>query len=202
MNYLSAYNKFKFYKMVDGRDNTIRYIGQTKKSLDTRLSAHLRGAFTKKTYKEKWIKDMAASGYSPDIVLLEEKLATGYSALNCEKRWIYYHRLQGHPLTNSTHNNPIILNLLNSTTTDILNSDVLEYTEYAASTLTSYHHISTYLQVQHTQELLEFLEECRKRVRQLSDYGKLPQVITDRITSAFNPKVFEQLQEGHSYGKK
>jgi len=35
-------------------------------------------------------------------------------------------------------------------------------------------------------------KECKARIHQLSEYGKLPQVIVDRITSKLN---FEQLQE-------
>ena len=184
------YNIYRFYKLVDPRNDAIRYIGQTTKSLERRLSSHVNIALKNgRTVKDKWILGMSLDGYSPIILLLEEDLVSGGSALYRERQWIYHHRLQGHQLTNSTHNNPWVLKLLAGTDVDVLNSDIIGYTEYAIELL-SWHSLISSREL--SSSMHRDRKECKARIHQLSEYGKLPQVIVDRITSKLN---FEQLQE-------
>ena len=76
------YNIYRFYKLVDPRNDAIRYIGQTTKSLERRLSSHVNIALKNgRTVKDKWILGMSLDGYSPIILLLEEDLVSGGSAL-------------------------------------------------------------------------------------------------------------------------
>ena len=47
--------EIKIYGLLDPRTNNIRYVGKTSRSLNERLSAHLRSNQGKNNHKHNWI---------------------------------------------------------------------------------------------------------------------------------------------------
>lgn len=67
--------KYKIYKLIDPRDNSIKYVGITEKSIYQRLVTHLSEIYTRKrilSFKNNWLKDLIENGKFPLIELLEE----------------------------------------------------------------------------------------------------------------------------------
>lgn len=60
------------YALVDPRDNSVRYIGATTKTLKVRLYGHLKGPTAKRV--KAWIDDLAAGGLVPRIEAITENV--------------------------------------------------------------------------------------------------------------------------------
>lgn len=107
---------YRFYKLVDPRDSSIRYIGQTRQALTTRLKGHVRDTYRQDgrepTKKNLWLQELLQSGYEPNIIPLEEVILTKSEADDREIRWIYYHWQRGHQLTNTIHTDLFIRSIL------------------------------------------------------------------------------------------
>jgi len=74
----------RIYMLVDPRTNTVRYVGQTSRTLEARLEDHLKGY--KASQKDKWIVELVAAGMRPRIELIED--ATEVEANEREVMWI------------------------------------------------------------------------------------------------------------------
>lgn len=93
-------NNYKVYCLIDPRDNSIKYIGITKRNLEIRLKEHINDKKSKKTYKAFWINKLKSLNLKPIIKLLEGSL----NSINAKELEIFYiakYRL-GNKLTNST----------------------------------------------------------------------------------------------------
>ncbi len=62
----------KIYVLRDPRTNDIRYVGQTRSPLPTRLSTHVAQAKRQSCWREKWIWSLLQENLRPVIELLEE----------------------------------------------------------------------------------------------------------------------------------
>ncbi len=62
------------YKLIDPRDNQIRYIGKTNQSsINRRLTGHIRSSIIRnRTKKEKWINSLIKMELKPIIQVIEE----------------------------------------------------------------------------------------------------------------------------------
>lgn len=91
----------KIYKLIDPRDNTIKYIGKTKQNdIKKRLNGHIRMSLkNSSTKKEKWICSLLSKGLSPIIEIVEECFE--YNWEEREIHWINYYS-EIYNLTNST----------------------------------------------------------------------------------------------------
>lgn len=88
----------KIYTLSDPITNEVRYIGQTKHSLEERLRGHLKSKG--KTYRVYWINSIKNKGLVPKIELLEEVDKSVGS--QTEIYWISMFRFWGFNLTNLT----------------------------------------------------------------------------------------------------
>ena len=88
----------KIYTLSDPITNEVRYIGQTKHSLEERLRGHLKGKG--KTYRVYWINSLKNKGLVPNIELIEEVDKSIGS--QTEIYWISMFRFWGFNLTNLT----------------------------------------------------------------------------------------------------
>ena len=88
----------KIYTLSDPITNEVRYIGQTKHSLEERLRGHLKGKG--KTYRVHWINSLKNKGLVPNIELIEEVDKSIGS--QTEIYWISMFRFWGFNLTNLT----------------------------------------------------------------------------------------------------
>jgi len=86
---------FKIYGLTD-KNETIRYIGLTSKSLEKRLKQHKQSSRNKFTHKANWIKQQ---DYKIDIILLEDNL-TKEEAIELEIAYIVQYGRDN--LTNAT----------------------------------------------------------------------------------------------------
>lgn len=91
--------KTRIYALRD--NHWIRYVGKTIKSLEERLSGHMKDARDKnnKNYKCNWIRTMLLRGQIPRITLIEEVEGDGNEE---EIKWIKFFRKGGVNLTNIT----------------------------------------------------------------------------------------------------
>jgi len=89
----------QIYGICDPTNDTLRYVGFTKVSLDKRLSQHLKYSQLKKnTHKNAWIKSLLAKNVIPTIFLLQE---TNLEEWVEDERWnISYFKSIGCDLTN------------------------------------------------------------------------------------------------------
>jgi len=86
------------YVLIDPRNNSIRYVGVTCKSIHERLSGHIRTArHDNRTRRDRWINCLSSQGLRPIIACIEET-----SDRNRECFWIEYYANQGCDLTNHT----------------------------------------------------------------------------------------------------
>jgi hypothetical protein len=90
------------YGLVDPRTGRLRYVGQTTRSLDRRLSEHVADRNLKsKTRKNSWIKALKHLGLIPNIVAME--YVPVHELDQAERVHISYYRdLIGSRLTNDT----------------------------------------------------------------------------------------------------
>jgi len=81
---------YKIYALIDPRNNDIKYIGLTKRSLETRLLEHISSSKnTKKessTYKKRWVQSLLKLKLKPSIILIEDRLTVD----EAKKREVYY----------------------------------------------------------------------------------------------------------------
>jgi hypothetical protein len=100
MNNIYKYDVAYIYKLIDPRDNEIRYIGWTI-DMENRYKNHLYPSFLKeKSYKNNWIKSLLAINLKPIMELVEEIPFECWEER--EKFWIPYYRSIGCKLTNAT----------------------------------------------------------------------------------------------------
>jgi group I intron endonuclease len=90
--------EYKIYKLIDPRNNEVRYIGLTFNSLKLRLKSHR--SEKSKSHKSNWIKLLLKNGYSPIIELIEGGISTYDIACEREIYWISKFKEDGHKLTN------------------------------------------------------------------------------------------------------
>jgi len=87
------------YGLVDPRTNEIRYIGKTQQSPSTRLRAHMLDRSN--CHRVHWLRELAALGLEPDIVLLEA-IEGAWPWQESERYWIAKYRNEGARLLNLT----------------------------------------------------------------------------------------------------
>ena len=89
-------NTVHIYGLIDPRTQELRYIGKTNKKPEKRLKEHLecRG----QGHKINWIKDILASGSTPEIFVIED--VPEHEWQDSERFWISYFRYIGSNLTN------------------------------------------------------------------------------------------------------
>lgn len=90
------------YGLLDPRNNTLRYVGQTVQSLESRLKHHVKPCEIKKiNYKCQWLKGVIRSGFKPKIILIQECLSV-HELNEAEVFYIEYFKYIGANLVNST----------------------------------------------------------------------------------------------------
>ena len=75
------------YGLLSSENNIIRYVGQTKNTLDKRLNEHIYIAlkYNGKTHKDNWIRKVYSDGFIVNIICLEE-----VNEKNINEREIYW----------------------------------------------------------------------------------------------------------------
>ena len=93
-------NSITVYGLASSKDGVIRYIGQTSRSLETRLQWHL--TWTKrerdKSRRTAWIKSVLRDGHALTIIAIETDAVKD----EAEIRWIAHYRAAGHDLVNGS----------------------------------------------------------------------------------------------------
>lgn len=88
------------YALVDPRDRSIRYVGETVRSLHARVAQHLRAANEKTTPPvNAWIRGILSSGSKPVSIVIEE-LGCKQDMHDAEAYWIAQFRAMGADLLN------------------------------------------------------------------------------------------------------
>ncbi len=85
------------YALIDPRDGSTRYIGQTLKPLDRRLAEHL-GSASSGAKKIAWLNELESLGLQPTISALESVTTSEADAV--EARLMREYKDKGAPLTN------------------------------------------------------------------------------------------------------
>lgn len=88
----------KIYTLSHPITNEVRYVGQTKKTLEERLKGHLKSK--EKVHRVYWINSLKKEGLIPKIEILDEVLTKDGS--NCEIFWISMFKTWGFKLCNLT----------------------------------------------------------------------------------------------------
>jgi len=88
----------RIYALLDEKGR-VRYVGKTNRSLEVRLSAHLRKAKYEQTHKDRWIVSMFRKQKLPTIQMIE--MVNGDGCIE-ERKWIAFFRSIGVKLTNLT----------------------------------------------------------------------------------------------------
>lgn len=95
------------YGLIDPSTGQLRYIGQTVRKIEYRLTSHLGSAKTLNKFGElkynsyvyRWIRQVLAQNQEPQIVLIQEFQEEDVLD-DAETFWIAYFRKMGCPLTN------------------------------------------------------------------------------------------------------
>ena len=88
------------YGLASSADNKIRYVGQTVRSLGSRLKDHIRIARNKKhRHLSHWINKTLSNGFNVTIFVIENHVVSG----DAEIRWIAWYRRHGVKLVNGTN---------------------------------------------------------------------------------------------------
>ena len=95
---MTAHLLARIYVLVDPRDEEIRYVGWTIRTLPQRLRSHLRDKYP--GHKTRWVQMLRRLGLKPRIDLIQEVPLLDWAA--AERYWIGYFRSMGCRLTNST----------------------------------------------------------------------------------------------------
>jgi GIY-YIG catalytic domain len=96
------FDGYFIYALVDPRDNGVRYIGITTKSVDERLTQHLNDAWYNKE-KKAWFTELKRLGLAPEMEILqviEGGPDAQYIAKEREEYWIQEYLRLGIPLLN------------------------------------------------------------------------------------------------------
>ena len=92
----------RIYGLFDPHTGELRYVGQTKNSLKTRLRSHIQASsLAVDTYKVRWIKKLLSQNLKPIISEIQQ-LNTLEELPTAEMYWIKFFKNQGCRLTNST----------------------------------------------------------------------------------------------------
>ncbi len=92
-------DEIKIYGLVSPiLPDTIRYVGMTKRDLNTRLNEHWWSRGKKQTATSKWIKSLELKNIKPEIKLLETCLEKDWE--DYEKFYISYYRKECNRLLN------------------------------------------------------------------------------------------------------
>lgn len=99
-----------FYILIDPRDNTVRYVGQTSDP-KARLSAHIREServvINYWSKKHTWVNALLKKDMLPVMKIIDIKEITNRSdILSREKELIEAYKAMGHKLTNSEYRGP------------------------------------------------------------------------------------------------
>lgn len=90
------------YALIDPRDGSARYVGQTRSELEVSLAAHVSGRAWGDTPKDTWIRDLVSAGFRPSIQSLAVSDADSADAM--EREQIETLVSQGCKLVNVRHN--------------------------------------------------------------------------------------------------
>ena len=93
-------SNYKVYALIDPRNNRVKYIGITKRSIEIRLKEHIDDKKSRKTYKAFWINKLKSLGLTPSIKIIKKNLSADL-AKEYEIHYIGFYKLEG-KLTNST----------------------------------------------------------------------------------------------------
>ena len=101
----------RVYVLIDPRTSEIRYVGQTKDTLDGRLRSHVHGANAlSQAYKSfhavAWIRQLRRMGYRPRIELVAEYRDEDVD--EAERFWIAHFRERGCDLVNVMGDGPTL----------------------------------------------------------------------------------------------
>lgn len=107
------------YALKDPITDKIRYVGQTRGSIENRLKLHWRDRNQEKNknnHKANWIRKLYNDhNLKPIVILLEFLNETNDDIINKrEKYWIEYYRKLGFDLTNTSDNDYLTINRYNS----------------------------------------------------------------------------------------
>lgn len=100
----------RIYTLTDPRDRTIRYVGQTKQTLDARLAGHVTGPTN--PAMRIWINKLVKRGLTPQITSIATVPVSELDAE--EKRQIDKHAKSGHRLFNAPYYKANMGDLTNS----------------------------------------------------------------------------------------
>ena len=87
----------KVYVLIDPRDGSKRYVGETTQSIEARLGWHIMDSLapwtdgtrakTRNAEKVEWTKELVRAGLSPRVALLQEVTLTGDEKVDKRLRW-------------------------------------------------------------------------------------------------------------------
>lgn len=95
----------KIYALKDPINEQIRYIGQTRKSIEERAYIHWRDRNqlkNKNNHKARWLSKLQLDYNTKPIVILVEDFINLSDLNQREKYWINYYKEQGFDLTNTS----------------------------------------------------------------------------------------------------
>lgn len=87
------------YALIDPRDRTIRYVGQTKAG-SRRAESHWRDTAQCGFVRRRWLAELRASGAGRYAMTVLERVGSRSEALERETAWILHGRRFGWPLAN------------------------------------------------------------------------------------------------------
>lgn len=97
---VSGLHQVVIYGLVDPRTNQLRYIGQTRRKLEKRLSQHITAAKRGTSlHSSAWIRGLVDGGLSPECFVVET-LYNQDDANSAEQFWIEYFKFIGCDLVN------------------------------------------------------------------------------------------------------
>lgn len=91
------------YALRDPRNDLIRYVGKTVKTLRKRVADHLHEAIWRRSHNHRvrWLRVLIRAGLSPRVELLET-IIDGGDWIAAEQKWIRCFRAAGYRLVNAT----------------------------------------------------------------------------------------------------
>lgn len=88
------------YMLIDPRDEEIRYIGWTSRTLERRLYEHVH-IVSHGRLKKEWVRQLLQCGLEPRIQVIQQVPAQSWAAAKIY--WIGFFRKMGCPLTNMSN---------------------------------------------------------------------------------------------------